>query len=107
MYVGLNLTYASSFQMLRGSVIIFVALLSVALLGRRLSLLQWIGILGIILGLGIVGLADFGGDSSSKSRSNVIIGDVLIILAQIITAIQMVYEERFVGGKDIPSLQGK
>lgn len=108
MYVGLNLTYASSFQMLRGSVIVFVGILSVAFLNRTLVSREWAGILFIIIGLGVVGLSDFvsgDGAGSSYSRNNVITGDLLIILAQIITAVQMVYEERYVAGLDIPALQ--
>lgn len=53
------MTSASSFQMLRGAVIIFTGLLSVAFLGRRLLPSQWIGIFITILGLVVVGLADF------------------------------------------------
>ncbi|XP_021570477.1 solute carrier family 35 member F6 [Carlito syrichta] len=58
MYVALNMTSASSFQMLRGAVIIFTGLFSVAFLGRRLVLSQWLGILATIAGLVVVGLAD-------------------------------------------------
>ncbi|XP_055638254.1 solute carrier family 35 member F6 [Toxorhynchites rutilus septentrionalis] len=106
MYVGLNLTYPSSFQMLRGSVIIFVGILSVAFLNRRLVTREWIGILFIICGLAVVGLSDIlSNDSVSYSRNNIITGDLLIILAQIISAVQMVYEERYVAGLDIPALQ--
>lgn len=106
MYVGLNLTYASSFQMFRGSVIIFVALLSVGFLERQLGKREWTGIFAVIIGLTIVGLADFmTNNNHSQSRNNVITGDLLIITAQVITAIQMVYEERFVAGMDIPALQ--
>lgn len=32
------------------------------------------------------------------------LGDLLIVAAQIITAFQMVYEEKFVKDKDIPAL---
>ena len=53
------MTSASSFQMLRGAVIIFTGLLSVAFLGRRLKPSQWVGILTTIVGLVVVGLADF------------------------------------------------
>ncbi|XP_051952315.1 solute carrier family 35 member F6-like [Xyrauchen texanus] len=98
MYVALNMTSASSFQMLRGAVIIFTGLLSVAFLGRRLQPSQWVGILVTILGLVVVGLADFlsrHGDDSHK-LSEVITGDLLIIMAQIIVAVQMVLEEKFV-----------
>lgn len=95
--------------MLRGSVIIFVAFLSVTFLQRRLVPREWIGIFSIFIGLIVVGLADFisNGDDSHYSRNNIITGDLLIVMAQIITAIQMVYEERFVAGLDIPALHGK
>ncbi|CAH2245493.1 solute carrier family 35 member F6 [Pelobates cultripes] len=97
MYVALNMTSASSFQMLRGAVIIFTGLLSVAFLGRKLECSQWIGIIVTIGGLVVVGLADLlSGPSSGKSLSNVITGDLLIIMAQVIVSIQMVLEEKFV-----------
>ena len=37
-YIGLTLTYASSFQMLRGAVIVFTGLLSMVFLRKRLAL---------------------------------------------------------------------
>lgn len=93
--------------MFRGSVIIFVALLSVGFLERQLGTRQWSGIFAVIIGLTIVGMADFmtNTSDSTQSRNNVITGDLLIITAQVITAIQMVYEERYVAGMDIPALQ--
>ncbi|NP_001002559.1 solute carrier family 35 member F6 [Danio rerio] len=98
MYVALNMTSASSFQMLRGAVIIFTGLLSVAFLGRRLKPSQWFGILITILGLVVVGLADFvsGHGDDSHKLSEIITGDLLIIMAQIVVAVQMVLEEKFV-----------
>lgn len=73
---ALNMTSASSFQMLRGAVIIFTGLLSVAFLGRRLAPSQWIGIFVTILGLVIVGLADlFSGHDDSHKISDIITGD--------------------------------
>lgn len=91
-----------------GSVIIFVALLSVGFLDRRLVRREWTGIFFVIIGLAVVGLADFVSNNADRSysRNNIITGDLLIIMAQIITAVQMVYEERFVAGMDIPALQG-
>jgi drug/metabolite transporter (DMT)-like permease len=107
MYIGLNLTYASSFQMLRGSVIVFVAIFSMIFLQRKLLLREWAGIIFIIIGLGAVGTADIlsSGTGNDTDRTDILIGDSLIILAQIITASQMVFEERFVAGLDIPALQ--
>jgi drug/metabolite transporter (DMT)-like permease len=57
MYIGLNLTYASSFQMLRGALIIFTGLLSVAFLNRQLKRYEWLGIFFVMSGLLIVGLS--------------------------------------------------
>ncbi|KAL1122051.1 hypothetical protein AAG570_003457 [Ranatra chinensis] len=110
MYIGLNFTYASSFQMFRGSVIVFVALLSMLFLKRRIAWKKWLGIIVVILGLAVVGVSDFISPSSSGSdeeytTKGIITGDLLIVVAQIITALQMVYEEKFVAGRDIPALQ--
>ncbi|KAM9420645.1 solute carrier family 35 member F6-like isoform 1-T1 [Salvelinus alpinus] len=107
MYVALNMTSASSFQMLRGAVIIFTGLLSVAFLGRRLVASQWTGIFVTILGLVMVGLADFisGNKDDSHKLSEVITGDLLIIMAQVIAAVQMVLEEKFVYKHDVHPLR--
>ncbi|KAF5279940.1 hypothetical protein FQR65_LT15122 [Abscondita terminalis] len=108
MYIGLNLTYPSSFQMFRGAVIVFVGILSVTFLERVLKKREWSGIFLVILGLTVVGLADFmtnDPDAESHGKNDIITGDLLIIMAQVITAAQMVIEEKFVSGLDIPPLQ--
>ncbi|XP_010220530.1 PREDICTED: solute carrier family 35 member F6 [Tinamus guttatus] len=103
---ALNMTSASSFQMLRGSVIIFTGLLSVAFLGRRLELSQWLGLLVTIVGLVVGGLADLRGTHEEKRQlSQVITGDLLIVMAQVIVAIQMVLEEKFVYKHDVHPLR--
>lgn len=93
--------------MFTGSVIIFVGILSVAFLNRTLVPREWAGIFFVIIGLAVVGASDFMSNDggTAHSRNNIITGDLLIILAQIITSVQMVYEERYVAGMDIPSLQ--
>jgi len=50
MYVGLNLTHASVFQMLRGSVILFTGIFSVVFLGRKLYAFHWIGMMLVLFG---------------------------------------------------------
>ncbi|KAK5879903.1 hypothetical protein CesoFtcFv8_022979 [Champsocephalus esox] len=107
MYVALNMTSASSFQMLRGAVIIFTGLLSVTFLGRRLHKSQWLGILTTIMGLIIVGLADFFRKNKDDTHklSDVITGDLLIIMAQVIVSVQMVLEEKFVYKHDVHPLK--
>lgn len=69
------MTSASSFQMLRGAVVIFTGLLSVAFLGRKLVLSQWLGILITIVGLVVVGLADLlSSHDESHKLSEIITG---------------------------------
>ena len=113
MYVGLALTDASIFQMLRGSVIIFTAALSVVFLKRRLYAYNYVGIACVIVGTVLVGLqskicpaaagAVCTAPASALSLSTV--GNILIVAAQFIVAVQMVVEEKFIGGYDIPALQ--
>ncbi|KAL6446834.1 hypothetical protein ACFW04_001339 [Cataglyphis niger] len=106
MYIGLNMTYASSFQMLRGSVIVFTGMLSIGFLNRKLGIREWIGIGFVIVGLAFVGVSDIlTMEDSDISANSVITGDLLIIFAQVITAVQMVVEEKYVGEQDIPALQ--
>ncbi|KAL5484259.1 hypothetical protein EMCRGX_G020721 [Ephydatia muelleri] len=109
MYVGLTWTYAASFQMLRGSVIIFTGLLSVAFLGNRLKIHHWVGMVTVIVGLVVVGVGDyvfFNGGSSGLDKNTVLAGDLLIVLAQIITAVQMTIEEKIMKRYKIQPLQG-
>ncbi|XP_071273244.1 solute carrier family 35 member F6 isoform X3 [Agelaius tricolor] len=107
MYVALNMTSASSFQMLRGSLIIFTGLLSVAFLGRRLEWSHWAGIVLTILGLALVGMADLRGNPGGAGHglADVITGDLLILLAQAIVSIQMVLEEKFIFSHDVHPLR--
>lgn len=135
MYFGLTMTNASSFQMLRGSVIVFVALLSKLFLKRRVGKREWIGIAIIVFGLVLVGLSDVSQatgyeavvgyaidesdvgeiffnmniaiplEYSGSSKSDILLGDFYVVLAQVITAIQMVYEEKFISKLNIPALQ--
>lgn len=84
MYVGLNMTYPSSFQMLRGAVIVFTAILSMSFLNKKLGSREWIGIGMIIIGLALVGLSDIITIQNSNVSSNSILtGDLLIICAQV------------------------
>lgn len=105
MYLGLNLTSASSFQMLRGAVIIFSGLLSVGFLGSHISLTKWSGMLCVFFGLMVVGVGDLiSSGTGSASASQVITGDLLILVAQIIVSIQVVVEEYFIKGYQVDPL---
>jgi drug/metabolite transporter (DMT)-like permease len=63
MYIGLTMTNASTFHMLRGLVIIFTAGFS----KRRIIKSQWIAIVLIIVGLVIIGLADVSEATDEKA----------------------------------------
>ena len=103
MYFGLGLTTASSFQMLRGALIVFTGILTLLVLKRKLKAFQWLGIFIIIMGLAVVGSNDFlkakDPSKEGKGASSEIIGDILIIVAQILTAFQMIVEEKFLRGE--------
>lgn len=107
MYVGLTLTDASSFQMLRGSVVIFTGLLSKFWLKRKLVGYHWMGMFLVLLGLIFVGLSGFfesrhgGGSAANK---NPILGDAIIIAAQMVVAFQMVVEEKLMAKYKVPVL---
>lgn len=109
MYLALTWTYAASFQMLRGSVIIFTGILSVTFLGNKMKWFQWVGMLIVILGLATVGTGDyifFESGKVSMSKEMILAGDLLIIVAQGIAAIQMTVEEKIIKKYKVPPLQG-
>jgi drug/metabolite transporter (DMT)-like permease len=94
--------------MILGSVIVFTGLLSVAFLERVLKWREWAGIGAVLSGLIVVGLSDFVSKASPEAHhgpNDVITGDELIVLAQVITAAQMVYEEKYINKHNIPALQ--
>ena len=108
MYMGLTMTYASSFQMLRGAVIIFTGIFAWVFFRRKVSKDQLAGMFFVLLGLVAVGMASIlatdDSDSSDKP-SNPIVGDILVIAAQAIVALQMCIEEKFIGKYEVPPLQ--
>lgn len=60
----------------------------------------------VLIGAAVVGVASvLYPDANSQSASNPLLGDILIVVAQVVTAVQMVVEERLVNGKGIPALQ--
>ncbi|CAL4080975.1 unnamed protein product [Meganyctiphanes norvegica] len=105
-YMGLTLTFASSYQMLRGSVIVFTGMFSVAFLGRKFRYYHWVGMALIIVGLACTGIADFLVTSDSYDINGLITGDLLILMGQIVHATQMVTEEKFVTKHNVPALLG-
>ena len=121
MYVGLTLTSASSYQMLMsGSFFVFTNILSG---GRSSSWAKRCGILLVITGVVSVVMVDHYHPEAALMKTNtstpiqkaleasawphatdMAIGDMLIIFAQIIVAFQVVYEEKFIANHNIDPL---
>lgn len=57
MNVGLILTPVSIYQMSRGALVLWVGILSVMFLGRKLRAYQWASLIIVMLGVALVGLA--------------------------------------------------
>eukprot|EP01138_Halocafeteria_seosinensis_P001551 gb/GECG01001589.1/.p1 GENE.gb/GECG01001589.1/~~gb/GECG01001589.1/.p1 ORF type:complete len:387 (+),score=37.68 gb/GECG01001589.1/:1-1161(+) len=107
MYIGLTLTYASIFQMLRGSVVIFTGIMSYFFLKRKLRPFRWFGMFMVLIGTVLVGISFLvcGVPNGKDKPTNPNLGTILIVLAQVVVAFQMVVEEKFISGYNIPSLQ--
>lgn len=104
MNIGLNLTYASVFQMLRGSVVIFTGIFSVIFLGRKLYCFHWVGMFFVLCGLALVGMSSMLWPTDDANAKNPTLGNLFVIMAQLVVAGQMVIEEKFVAGYNVPAL---
>ena len=116
LYVGLSLTSASSYQMIRGSTIIFTGLASRVFLRKHLFWYKWVGMLIILIGLFFVGSSDLNIQRCTDSTNDVkcdeneekihsILGDTIILGACIVLAFQVVFEEKLLKKYDIAPLE--
>ncbi|KAN0077243.1 hypothetical protein V8E55_011098 [Tylopilus felleus] len=115
MNVGLLYTPVSIYQMTRGALVLFVGILSVIFLHRRLWLYQWISLLTVMAGVSLVGYSGSLIKDTTKDAVNsvaahpintasnpvepvdvtkVLIGVFFILFAQVFTATQFVVEEK-------------
>lgn len=103
---GIGLLYcpASIVQILRGFVMVFVMLFAFIFLKRKPSRWEILGVGFSICGLACVGVSAVLGDGTSKNGILMAIGIALCLLAQVFSAIQFVFEEKFMKGYDIPPL---
>merc|ERR1712038_1802808 len=127
-YIGLAFTYASSYQMLRGAIIIFTGVLSKLVLRKRQEWYRWAGIIFVIAGLVTVGLTDIlysqdkideakthnrngftrqkdKGINDGRTNTEILIGDILIVCSQFLVASQIVYEEKFIAKYNVEALK--
>lgn len=107
MYAGLALTSASVYQMLRGAIIVFTALLTVTWLKRRLFAFQWVSVAVVVVGVCIVGLQSIMGQQGSGgvSQAGMVLGVVLILSAQCVQAVQVVAQEKLINKFGTPPLR--
>ena len=92
--VGLLWVNSSIYQMTRGSVVIFSAILSVKYLGRTLREFHFWAIIFVLVAVIIVGVAGvMSSDDDSSSGSAVVLGLGFILAAQLVTAVQFIAEE--------------
>lgn len=104
--VGMLYIQASVWQMLRGSSIIFAAMLSVICLKRKLHAWNYLGLALCVVGVTVVGYANVLGDTSSgRDPEDMIIGMSLVIAGQVVQAAQVVAEEFLMKSVDLPPLQ--
>lgn len=69
---------------------------------------ELIGIFLVLLGLTTVGVSDYLDKQDSEDPKDtliIVIGDVMVVVAQFLTATQVILEEKFVVSKDVPPLQ--
>ena len=111
--IGLIYTPVSVYQMMRGSVVLFVAFLSVIFLKRRITKLEWISLFFVSLGVAIVGMSGMIGtkvdaevvSSSSANAATesalLVFGICLIVFATLLQSFQFVIEEHVLSSQDI------
>jgi len=103
---GIALVYcsASVTQILRGFVIVFVLLFSICFLHRSPMRWQVIGVCSSVLGLIFIGIAALLGEGAGGKVLDMVLGICLALVAQVFSATQFVFEEKFMKGHDIPPL---
>ncbi|KAH7924564.1 hypothetical protein BV22DRAFT_1195813 [Leucogyrophana mollusca] len=125
MNVGLLYTPVSIYQMTRGALVLFVGVLSVIFLHRRLWLYQWISLLTVMAGISLVGysgslikevvedsfrlvVATVTGSAPEPIEqpevTRVLVGVFFILFAQVFTATQFVVEEKIMARYSVAPL---
>jgi drug/metabolite transporter (DMT)-like permease len=100
-FVGFLFVASSIYQMTRGSVILFSAILSKVLLKKRVQPTHYVSIAIVVCAITLVGVAAVKMDTSQKDNSHLLIGILLTVLAQLVTALQIVVEEEFLTKRNV------
>lgn len=111
MFIGLLYVSASIWQMLRGSMIIFGAIISVTALGRKLYAYNWLGVFICCMGICCVGVSNILNSSTDDASSGGVslqsqyFGMAMIVGGQVITASQVVAEEKLLKDVCLPPMK--
>jgi drug/metabolite transporter (DMT)-like permease len=100
-FVGFLFVASSIYQMTRGSVIFFSAFLSKVLLKKRLQPTHYVSIAIVVCSITLVGIAAVEMDTTQTDNSHQLIGILLTVLAQLVTALQIVVEEEFLTKRNV------
>jgi len=110
--IGIMYIPASVWQMLRGSALVFCALLSVCFLKRKMYAFNLIGLAICVVGITTVGLANILGSNSEGADSGTgtdlattLYGMGLVLAGQLVQAAQVIAEEWLMKDVDLPAVQ--
>jgi drug/metabolite transporter (DMT)-like permease len=94
-------------QMLRGSILVFVALLSVFVRHKKLYCVDWIGIAATLVGMVVVGVSAMleQTDTLGHRPEDVALGIGLVVLSQMIQGFQAIIEEKLTQDIDAPAIE--
>jgi len=94
--ISLNFLASSTYQMLRGSYIIFIAIASIHFLKRKIFSHNWLGMALVLIGLIVVGInsiIEANNNDDDESINTTSWGLLLIILSQLLQACLFISEE--------------
>ncbi|SGZ22390.1 BQ5605_C022g09482 [Microbotryum silenes-dioicae] len=102
MNVGLLFVPVSIYQMLRGALVLWVGVLSLLFLGRKMTTSQWSSLATVMAGVAVVGCSSLLDAPKKEVQSTAaeepavspLVGVCLILVAQVFTASQFVLEEK-------------
>jgi drug/metabolite transporter (DMT)-like permease len=101
--IALTMTSASVYQMLRGSTVLFIAVFSHIFLQRRFFRHEYLGMVIVTSGLLVVGVSA-SLRKTTQEASNPVLGNILVIVGQLIQSIQFVLEEAWMKKYRLPPL---
>lgn len=106
MYIAVKLAYHSSYILSRSAAVLFTVLLRVAFLSKHMAKYMWVSIMMVFIGLGLFGMTDFVHKTpTGYDQYGLAAGCLLMVMSQIMIAMQIVYEEKFMDKHSIHPLR--